>query len=125
MAIRARTPNTGFFLLDMVEGDILEKGDGRVPKRAIQKLYLSDEAFNEIAAPPEERRNQVWFHAFFKWDNTIRYLSGYSDSDRSIESDGSGMKTWNRMGQHTLFFLENYPAALDAPGERLATTVNQ
>ena len=119
-AIRARTPNEGFYHFDNVEEEIIKRGKGRVPEQANQKLYLPEVAFNELSDLSDEDLSQVRFHAFFKWDNTIRYLSGQKSDNRYVETFGRGMKPWNSMGKSTRFFLENYPEALDAPGEWVA-----
>ena len=120
-ATRARTPNVDFFRFENVKEKVLVRGEGRVPQKAIQTL-----TFPKIAAAPMQQLTdyqlgKVRFHAFFKWDNTIRYISGKAEKNGSYFIEGSGMKPWNRMGKGTRFFLENYKEALDAPGEWFAS----
>ncbi len=118
-AQRARTPNKGFFRFEEVNEEVLVRGEGRAPEEAIQTLILSEEANQQLKNLSDSTLDKTRFHAFFKWDNTIRYLSGRGTSPRGYLTRGAGMKPWNKLGKDTRFFLENYPQALDSPGEWL------
>lgn len=120
-ATRARTPNTGFSTFEKVEEEILERGDGRVPLKAQQTFNLSKDIVKLLSGLNDEELKKVRFNAFFKWDNTIRYLSGKGKTDQSYTTIGSGMKPWNKMKEGTRFYLENYRAALDTSGEWIAS----
>ncbi|MEF8809859.1 MAG: right-handed parallel beta-helix repeat-containing protein [Bacteroidales bacterium] len=123
-ARRARTPDSGFFRFENVEEEIIEKGDGRVPEKAEQQLFFPEKATADLLDLSFPKLQDVRFHAFFKWDNTIRYLSGKSEKAGVFKTRGTGMKPWNPMKEGTRFFLENYKDALDAPGEWYASKSN-
>ena len=116
-AIRARTPNRDFFRFEGITEEVLVQGEGRSPEKAKQNLIFTDEAAAELQGLSQDELSKVRFHAFFKWDNTIRYLSELGEQKNSFITQGEGMKPWNAMGKDTRFFLENYRAALDAPNE--------
>jgi len=123
-ATRARTPDTGLFRFDDVREEVLVKGEGRVPEEAEQQLFFPEKATEDLLDLSFQELQDIRFHAFFKWDNTIRYLSGKSEKAGVYTTKGAGMKPWNPMTKGTRFFLENYEAALDAPGEWYASKTN-
>jgi hypothetical protein len=53
--------------------------------------------------------------AYHKWDNTRRFLDRI-DGD-TLVTHGKPMKPWNRWDAKTGVIFENFPAALDEPGE--------
>lgn len=116
-ATRARTPDTGYFRFVDVTEEVLVKGEGRAPEKATQTLFLPEEARLQLQDLSERELQRVRVNAFFKWDNTIRYLSGRSKEGTGYLTTGAGMKPWNAMMEGTRFFLENYEEALNAPGE--------
>ncbi len=116
-ATRARAPDTGFFRFEDVTEEVLVRGEGRAPEKAIQTLVMPEQAILQLTDLSEEELKKVRFHALFKWDNTIRYLSGIGKERTQFLTAGAGMKPWNSMMSGTRFFLENYEAALNAPGE--------
>ncbi|MFW6101764.1 MAG: right-handed parallel beta-helix repeat-containing protein [Bacteroidota bacterium] len=123
-ALRARSPDSGFFRFEDVKEEVLVKGDGRVPEKAEQQLFFPEKATKDLSGLSSSELQDVRFHAFFKWDNTIRYLSGKSENAGVFKTKGAGMKPWNPMKEGTRFFIENYKDALDAPGEWYASKSN-
>lgn len=116
-ATRARTPNKFFFHLQDVREEILEPGSSK-PKQARQTVRLREgdfrQAFGDLR--PEELRdvNLVVYH---NWDNTRRFLDRIDAQASTLVTSGEGMKPWNPWRRNAHFLLENYSAALDAPGE--------
>jgi hypothetical protein len=116
-AIRARTPNSGFYFIKKVTETIVEKGDGRVPELAVQQIELdSTEAklFRSFSSLDFQDALVTFYH---KWDNTRKRITSYNSKSASVFTAGGGMKPWNMMDSKTRYFVENYKAALDAPGE--------
>jgi hypothetical protein len=74
-ATRARTPDSGLFELLEVSEEVLVRGRGRAPERATQTLVMPEEALLDLHGLSDKELTNVRFHAFFKWDNTIRHLS--------------------------------------------------
>jgi hypothetical protein len=110
-AVRARSPNEGYFIIAGVEEEILEQGDGRKPARARQRLEVGPE--NPLPEVSDVR--DVVLTVYHKWDITRRYIEAMED--RFIVTSGEGMKPWNRWSAGQRFHLENFRDALDAPGE--------
>ncbi|MEX0818322.1 MAG: right-handed parallel beta-helix repeat-containing protein, partial [Pirellulaceae bacterium] len=67
---------------------------------------LTDEALRDIQI--------VVFH---KWDTTREFLHSAAPREGTLVTHGKKMKSWNPMARDCLYYLENYAAALDAPGE--------
>jgi len=116
-AERAKSPNKGFFQVRGVEETIAEKGDGRMPQVAVQKiivdsadlstaLYFSDQDYEDAMV--------VFYH---NWDNTRKRVLSFSKSQPAFFIAGEGMKPWNPINAKSRWFIENYRGALDAPGE--------
>ena len=58
--------------------------------------------------------NLVVYH---NWDNTRRFIDSLDPKTSTLVTSGEGMKSWNPWRRNAHFHLENYSAALDAPGE--------
>ena len=54
---------------------------------------------------------------YHKWDNTTRFIEGVNQTDSAILTTGEGRKPWNSWSKGDRYHLENFKAALDAPGE--------
>ena len=105
-ATRAHSPNRGYYRLAGVEETVLEKGSGRVPKRARQTLTLQES---------DLQRTQITL--FHKWDHTRKFVDSVDAARHALQISGGGMKPWNALKKGQRFVLENYRAALDEPGE--------
>ncbi len=116
-AVRAREPNRFFAYLLEVREEVLEAGSPRRAARARQTLTVRPEDIATLASLTPRELSDVHLMAFHKWDNTRRFLESADAGAGRLVTRGAGMKAWNPMARHTGFFLENYRAALDAPGE--------
>lgn len=117
-ATRARTPNKFFFFMQEIRQDVLQGGPGKKADRARQTIRLRPEDFQAAfgGVSPAELRdvNLVVYH---NWDNTRRFPESIDPQQSTITTLGEGMKPWNPWRRNANFLLENYRAALDAPGE--------
>ena len=116
-ATRARTPNEGFYFVKNVTETIIEKGEGRSPELAVQHIYLdSTEAtcFQSFTKQDYQDALMIFYH---NWDNTRKRVTGFSKKNSSVYTAGEGMKPWNPINNKSRWLVENYRAALDAPGE--------
>ena len=116
-AVRARTPNEGFYFIKNVAETVVEKGNGRSPEFAVQKIFLDSidsEFFNSFSEQDFRDAVITFYH---KWDNTRKHIYEFNRSQAAIYTIGSGMKSWNLLDSKTRYFVENYKEALDAPGE--------
>jgi len=116
-AVRAKSPNEGFYRVKNVVETILEKGEGRSPELAVQKVELdiSDTAsFSSFSKQDFQDALIVFYH---NWDNTRKRVTGFVRESSSVYITGEGMKPWNPINNKSRYLVENYKAALDAPGE--------
>ena len=116
-AIRARTPNEGFYFVKEVTETVVEKGTGRAPEFAIQKIKLDSadaNCFNSFSFQDYQDALITFYH---KWDNTRKRISNYNKLEAAVYTVGGGMKPWNTMDNKTRYLVDNYKAALDSPGE--------
>ncbi|HEX2974838.1 MAG TPA: right-handed parallel beta-helix repeat-containing protein, partial [Bacteroidales bacterium] len=116
-AVRARTPNEGFYFIKKVTETIIDKGEGRSPELAVQKIELdsSNAACFKTFTGDDYRDAMVTF--YHKWDNTRKHIARYDSKSSSIYLAGSGMKPWNSLDAQTRWYADNFMGALDAPGE--------
>ncbi len=117
-ATRARTPNKFYFYIQDVQQDVLEKGSPRLPKKARQTVRMRPRDFQASLGKllPGELAD-VHLQIFHKWDNTRRFLDSIDAQNAQLVTTGQGMKSWNPWKRNSHFRLENFKAALDAPGE--------
>lgn len=116
-AVRARNPNTGFYMVKNVTETVLEKGEGRSPELAVQKIELDNfDALGFETFSQQDFRDALII-LYHNWDNTRKRVTGFSRQGSFIYTTGEGMKPWNPINSKSRYLVENYKAALDAPGE--------
>jgi len=114
---RARWPNESFFHIDGVTEEIIEKGEGRAPKRARQRVAIPADNLAPLLELDPAALGRVVFTVYHKWDFTRRFVESVDRAQSAIVTSGAGMKPWNSWKKGHRFHLENFRAALDAPGE--------
>ena len=116
-AVRARTPDDGFYFVKRVDETVIEKGEGRSPEVAVQKvLFDSTDAgsFQSFTNRDFEDALIVFYH---NWDNTRKHILSFDRKQSAIYIVGEGMKPWNPINSKSRWFVENFIGALDSPGE--------
>ena len=116
-ATRARTPNTGVNFVKKVTETVLEKGGGRSPQLAVQKIELDSLDAQCFQSFSKQDYNDALIVFYHNWDNTRKRITGYTKQNSSVYTIGEGMKPWNPINTKSRWFTENFKAALDAPGE--------
>jgi hypothetical protein len=118
-ALRARTPNSGFFQVESAKEMILDRGEGRIPEFAIQKVFLNpaDVSLLQNESPDNIKNALIAF--YHKWDVTRKFIDHFDADSAAIYIRGKGMQPWNRIDGISKYYIENIPSALDAPGEWL------
>jgi len=116
-AIRARTPNEGFSRVSLVDETVLEKGTGRAPELAVQKIGLDQADSKCIETFTGEDFRDALIIFYHNWDNTRKRITGFSKDSSSVYTVGEGMKPWNPVNAKSRYLIENFRQALDAPGE--------
>ncbi|GAB3253841.1 hypothetical protein GCM10027347_13860 [Larkinella harenae] len=116
-AVRAKTPNDGFFQPKAVTETVLNKGASQVADFAAQKITVPLESMPWFTRLSEAELNRAVVTFYHHWDNTRKPVLSLSKADTAIYITGAGMQPWNKINARSLFIIENVKAALDAPGE--------
>ena len=116
-ANRARSPNQGFYRFEAVTESVLVRGTGRAPAKARQTVHVAEFDIAPLAQLPPEEFADVLMVVYHKWDVTRRFLERMDLASGTLVTSGQGMKPWNPWKAGQRYVLENFKAALDAPGE--------
>ena len=116
-ATRARTPNQFYFYMKDVQEEKLEGVEELRAKRARQTVFVQPEDLKSLDSLTEKELGDVNMMVYHKWDITRRFIHGLDKEKSALISYGAGMWPFNAWRPNTRFHLENYKAALDAPGE--------
>jgi len=116
-AIRAKSPNDGFYRVRNVTETVLEKGEGRSQDLAVQKVGLDSSDISSFALFSKQDFEDALIIFYHNWDNTRKRVTGFSSEGSSVYIAGEGMKPWNPINNKSRYLVENYKAALDSPGE--------
>jgi hypothetical protein len=117
-AVRARTPNKFWF-------DIIRVTEEKLPvdekdahaKEARRIVWISPDDFACIAKLSADELKDVNLVVYHNWDATRRFIDSLDAKECAIVTSGEAMKSWNPWRQGSTLVLENFRAALDAPGE--------
>jgi len=116
-ATRAKSPNEGFWYVRKVQETIAEKGTGRIPQVTVQKIMADSSCFETLTGFSSQDYEDALVIFNHNWDNTRKRIMGFSSSEPAFFIGGEGMKPWNPINNKSRWRIENYRAALDAPGE--------
>lgn len=116
-AIRARTPDSGFLTVKNVKETIIERGTGRSPLYAVQKIDIDTLLWSTLKEFSDNDYRDALVVFYHKWDNTRSRIMGVSRETASFFTAGQGMKPWNPVDSKSRYYIENFRAALDSPGE--------
>lgn len=116
-AQRARTPNEGFHTVRKVTETVLEKGSGRAPELAVQKVEIDPADTTALKSFSDQDYQDALLVFYHNWDNTRKRITGFSSESSSVYTTGQGMKPWNPINSKSRYLIENFRAALDYPGE--------
>ena len=116
-AVRARSPNQGFFQVNGVEETVAEKGTGRMPQVAVQKIIVDSADVKGMTGFTDQDYEDALVVFYHNWDNTRKRILSFSKSEPAFFIAGEGMKPWNPINSKSRWLIENFRGALDAPGE--------
>lgn len=119
-AIRARTPNRFYFHMQNVQ-EVQHAPPQNNGPAATQTVEISPEVLSTVESLSGEQLRDVNMLVYHKWDNTRRFIDSIDPDERTLTTSGKPMKSWNPWKPQTRFHLENFLAALDAPGEWFAS----
>ncbi len=114
-AQRARTPNEGFIQAtgqpQKPPGDAKPTGDAGKTLLSIEPQYAKD-----LAGLSSEEKRDVNVLVYFTWDINRHRLAN-ADADGTLQFTGGQRRSFFSLAPYHNMRLENYRAALDAPGE--------
>jgi len=116
-ATRARSPNKFYYYMLDVQEQTVEKGRGSRPVRARQTVTARSDDLEPLLGLSSQELHDVQMVVYHKWDNTTRFIEAVDPAETTFMTTGEGMKPWNSWGKGDRYHLENFRAALDAPGE--------
>ncbi len=104
-AIRARSPNTGYYRFKDVQEKVLVQGTGRAPEKAIQTVRVFKKDILPLSGLSIAEFKDVLMTVYHKWDITKRYLDEVNVDSGVIVTSGQGMKPWNSWGKDQRYIL--------------------
>lgn len=110
-AQRARHPNAGFLVPKATKETPLGGDVARM------ELTARDGDLAPLAASPAESLQFAHIVVHHKWDTTRRIVLGFENG--VVRTQGRTLPKWNSWTTASTYYVENVPAALDAPGEWL------
>lgn len=121
-APRARHPDSGFFEIAKAQQTAVTNAAGEAD-HCVATLTGEGAALAPLAACPKNRLKYAQVVVHHKWDTTRRIVAGFDHDTMRLVTQGKAWKPWNTWNGGT-FYLENVPAAFDAPGEWLYDGAN-
>ena len=123
-AVRARTPNNGFFRPQSVQQEIPIETQNPQQKSVGQTITPQKGDLDFLKTTPREelRFGQCVVH--HHWDTTRRIILGYDTERDLVIMKGEPMKHWNPWRNTSLYYIENVRSAFDQPGEWFYDGVN-
>jgi hypothetical protein len=117
-AVRARTPNKFWFEIIRVTEEKLpaDKTDPSA-KEARQTVWIRPDDFAGIAKLSADELKDVNLVVYHNWEATRRFIDSLDAKECAIITSGDVLKPYNPWRQGSTLILENFKAALDAPGE--------
>ncbi len=117
MAIRAKSPNTGFYHLKNTSDTILQKGSAEIPELAVQRFTLFPDGAGQLAQYSKEDFENSVITFYHNWDNTRNRVFSFDPNTSTAFVVGSAAKSYNKIDTKSRYTLENFKAALDTCGE--------
>jgi hypothetical protein len=112
-AVRARTPNK-FYHYTGTTSEVPVNGSEDQYRRTTS---VSPDVLAPLQNLDSREIRDVTLVAYHKWCITRRYLTEIDAAASTIITVGEKLKTYSDWPENTRFHLENFKAALDAPGE--------
>lgn len=116
-AVRARTPNRGWFYVKGSRETVLDKSGPRAAQYAVQRIAVAPQELETLKKLSKEELRHATALFYHKWDVTRKPIDHVMPDSGFLFTSGEGMKSWNPVTGGSRYVLDNYLGALDAPGE--------
>lgn len=116
-AVRARTPNRGWYYVKHSKETVLDKSGPRAARYAVQRIAVAPEELSLLAGLSQEELKRTTALFYHKWDVTRKPIDHAMPDSGFLFTSGEGMKPWNPVTGGSRYVLDNFLGALDAPGE--------
>ncbi|MEI6501702.1 MAG: right-handed parallel beta-helix repeat-containing protein, partial [Armatimonadota bacterium] len=90
---------------------------GQVANLANRAFYANPEEVAGLATVPKDQLQDVNVVAYWAWEVSRHRLAGFDAATGGIITTGNAPWNFGWLGMNQRFAVENYKAALDAPGE--------
>jgi len=115
---RAQTPNHGdFYTVKRADETVLDSLGRRISPFASHKIILNADGAKIMSELEPNELSDVLLVFYHNWDNTRKKISYMNVEDTAFYITGRAMPEWSRIDNNSLYVVENYRKALDAPGE--------
>jgi parallel beta-helix repeat protein len=112
-AVRARTPNKFYHYMGKTSEVPIESSPGQFRRTT----YARPDALDLLRNLEPRQISDVTLVVYHKWCITRRFLTAVDTQANAIVTIGEKLKDYSDWPPNTPFHLENFKAALDAPGE--------
>lgn len=115
-AVLARTPNEDWFYVKGSKEQAFVKGV-RAADYAVQQIDFNPSDWTSLQGTKTEDLENLKFRFYHKWDVTRKGVEYIETDSARIYMEGQGLKPWNPIDGNSRYFMYDYKAALDIPGE--------
>jgi hypothetical protein len=112
-AVRARIPNKFYHYMDATSEVLLEGSKDKYRRTT----SVRSESLAPLQNLDSDELRDVTLVAYHKWCISRRFLKEIDSTANTITTIGEKLKSYSGWPKNTRFHLENFKAALDAPGE--------
>jgi parallel beta-helix repeat protein len=105
-AIRARSPNEFYYYFE-----------GKAQADSKREVLANSKDLAQLASVPKDRLNDVTLVTYFNWENSVSRIAAVDAKTGKVTVTGDTPWPFCIWEPHQRFHLENFMAALDAPGE--------
>lgn len=116
-AVRARTPDAGWFLLDRWNEVPHDKGTAVTPSHASQNFYTDPANLASLKSLSGAEAADLVVTLYHGWDITRKRVDHFRTDSGLFCFSGKAIPSYVRIDNKTRFVLENYKGALSVPGE--------
>lgn len=116
-AVRAKSPDKGYFYIEDSRETVHYRGNGRAPKYSTKCFKVNQDAANELKKVSYQDYDKIVIMFYHNWDNTRAPLTYLNVDSAFIFTAGDGLKPWNTICKGDRFVMENYKLALTKAGE--------